>query len=59
MTDLTSKLFSLAEEIAEESYGCGLERLDIDDLDWYAQRVTPENLQDWAGELAAAAWEAY
>jgi hypothetical protein len=58
MTDLTTQLFALAESIADEAYGCGLEYLDSSDLDWYAGRVTVENLQDCAADLAAAAWEA-
>jgi hypothetical protein len=57
--NLTFQLFALASEIADEAYGCDLDRLDPDCLDWYAQRVTPENLEDLASDLAAAAWQAY
>ena len=57
--DMSFQLFALAAEIAEESYGCDLDRLDPEELDWYAQRVNDENLQDMANDLAAAAWQAY
>jgi hypothetical protein len=57
--DVTFQLFALASNIADEAYGCDLDRLDPSDLDWYAQRVTPENLEDLASDLAATAWQAY
>jgi hypothetical protein len=54
--DMSFQLFALATDIALESYGCDLDRLDPSCLAWYAERVTPENLEDLASDLAAAAW---
>jgi hypothetical protein len=59
MTDLTTRLLTLAEVRADEYYGCGLDRLDPASVAWYADRVTEANLADMVDDLAAAAWEAY
>ena len=59
MTDLQQQLISQAEEIADYAYGCDLHRLDPDELAWYTERVTAKNLEEMAGDLAAAAWMAY
>lgn len=56
---LQDRLIGLAEAIADEAYGCDLDRLDPSSLDWYLERVTPENLEDLASDLAAAAWQEY
>jgi hypothetical protein len=59
MTDLTTRLLTLAEVRADEYYGCGLDRLDPAELEWHCDRVTEANLADMVDGLAAAAWEAY
>lgn len=59
MTDLQQQLLSQAEAIALDSYGCDLDRLDPDHVDWYLQRVTAENVDGMASDLAAEAWQAY
>ena len=50
---------SLAEEISLDSYGCDLDRLDPEQVDWYLQRVNADNLEGMASDLAADAWQAY
>jgi len=56
---LYDRLLALAEEIAWDSYGCDLDRLDPESMEWYGARTTEENLEKMAADLAAAAWEAY
>ncbi len=56
LQDLGEELIELAEAQAQDLYGCGLDRLDPDHLDFYLDRVTPENLEELASDLAAAAW---
>ena len=52
-------LMDLASAIANEMYGCDLDRLDPDEVEWYNERVTADNLEEMANDLAAAAWQAY
>ena len=56
ITSLKDDLLNLAEAQAEELYGCGLDRLDPDHVQFYLDRVTAENLEELASDLAAAAW---
>ena len=56
LQDLCEELTERAEAIALNAYGCDLDRLDPESLNWYLDRVTPENLEDLASDLAAAAW---
>ena len=56
---LQDDLLDLASAIAAEMYGCDLDRLDPDSIEWYSERTTVDNLEEMANDLAAAAWEAY
>ena len=56
---LIDDLNDLASAIAAEMYGCDLDRLDPDEIEWYNERVTSDNLEEMANDLAAAAWQAY
>jgi len=56
---LQDDLLDLANAIAAEMYGCDLDRLDPDELAWYAERTNADNLEEMANDLAAAAWFAY
>ena len=56
---LQDDLLDLASAIAAEMYGCDLDRLDPDELAWYAERTNADNLEEMANDLAAAAWQAY
>ena len=56
---LQDDLLDLASAIANEMYGCDLDRLDPDELAWYAERTNADNLEEMANDLAAAAWQAY
>jgi hypothetical protein len=56
LLSLYDQLLALAEQIAEESYGCDLDRLDPEHLEFYGARLTEDNLEDLAADLAAAAW---
>ena len=56
---LCENLYDLATAIAAEMYGCDLHRLDPDLIDWYNARVTADNLEEMANDLAAAAWQSY
>lgn len=63
-TDLTTALLRrlFIEEASTRAftdYGCDLDRLDPSELEWYASRVTEDNLDSMADDLAAAAWQAY
>jgi hypothetical protein len=53
---LAFALLAKAEELALETYGCGLDRMDPDHLEWFASQVTEKNIIGLAGSLAAAAW---
>ncbi len=59
MTYLQQRLLELAEAQALATYGCDLDRLDPDHVDFYLARVTPENLDDLVADMAAAAWQEY
>lgn len=56
ITSLKDDLLNLAEAQAEELYGCGLDRLDPDHVQFYLDRVTAENLEELASDLAHEAW---
>ena len=53
---LAEELIDLAEAQAQDLYGCGLDRLDPDHLDFYVERVTADNLEELASDLAHEAW---
>ena len=48
-----------ASTLAFVNYGCDLERLDPSEVEWYTDRVTEDNMEELAEDLAAAAWQAY
>ena len=56
---INDDLLDLASAIAAEMYGCDLDRLDPDELAWYTEQVTEDNLEEIANDLAAAAWFSY
>ena len=56
MTDLQQQLLDLAERQAVDLYECDLDRLDSEILDAYLEMVTPENLEELAGDIAFIAW---
>lgn len=56
---LYDDLLCLAEAIAVEMYGCDLDRLDPEELEFYGSLLTEDNLEEVANDLAAAAWQAY
>ena len=59
LLSLYEDLLCLAEAIANEMYGCDLDRLDPEDLEWYGAQLTEDNLEELANDLAAAAWQSY
>ena len=59
ITNLQDDLYDLAFAIANEMYGCDLDRLDPSEIEWYNERVTADNLEELANDLAAAAWQSY
>lgn len=59
MTDLQQQLLSEAEALALDAYGCDLDRLDPDALDWYVANVTEANYDSLVADLAHEAWQAY
>ena len=56
---LQDDLYDLASAIANEMYGCDLDRLDPEELEFYCNHLTPDNLEELANDLASAAWFAY
>ncbi len=56
---LTDDLIDLASAQAMDLYACDLDRLDPDEVAWYTERVTEDNLEELASDLAFAAWQAY
>jgi hypothetical protein len=54
--NLVLRLLAQAEEIALETYGCDLDRMDPSSVEWFTSQVTEKNLIGLAGSLAAAAW---
>ena len=56
---LTDDLMDLASAQAMDLYGCNLDRLDPEILEWYTEQVTEANLEEFASDLAHAAWQAY
>jgi len=59
LLSLYDQLLAMAEGIALADYGCELDRLDPSELEWYGARLTEDNLEELANDLAAAAWQAY
>ncbi len=55
---LQDDLYDLANAIAAEMYGCDLDRLDPEELEWYGSQLTEDNLEELANDLAAA-WQSY
>ena len=53
---LYDQLLAMAEGIALESYGCDLDRLDPEVLEYYGSKLTEDNLEELASDLAEAAW---
>jgi len=43
---LQDDLYDLASAIANEMYGCDLDRLDPEQVEWYNDRVTADNLEE-------------
>jgi hypothetical protein len=58
MNETKNELLRRAEALALESYGCGLDRLDPSEVEYYTDRVTADNLDDLADDLAHCAWMA-
>ena len=56
---LYDQLLAMAEGIAMADYGCDLDRLDPEHLEWYGSRLTEDNLEELANDLAHEAWQAY
>ena len=52
-------LLAAAELIADEAYGCSLDRLDPSEVEWFADRLTEDNFEELASDLAHSAWMAY
>ena len=48
-----------AWQLARENYGCGLDRLDEEEVQWYLDRLTEANFEETASDLAYAGWFAY
>jgi hypothetical protein len=59
LLSLYDDLLARAEQIALESYGCDLDRLDPSCLEYYGSKLTEDNLEDLASDLADAAWFEY
>jgi hypothetical protein len=59
LLSLYDDLLCLAEAQALDLYGCDLDRLDPEILEFYGSKLTEDNLEDLASDLAAAAWQAY
>lgn len=56
MNSLQDDLLNLAEAQAQDLYGCDLDRLDPDHVQFYLDRVTADNLEELASDLAHEAW---
>ena len=56
--DLIAELLRQAEVLAIESYGCDLDRLDPSEVEYYTDRVTASNFDDYVSDLAHCAWMA-
>jgi hypothetical protein len=55
---LAAELLRQAEALAIESYGCDLDRLDPSEVEYYTDRVTAGNFDDYVSDLAHCAWMA-
>ncbi|MBM4056825.1 MAG: hypothetical protein FJ275_01140 [Planctomycetes bacterium] len=58
MNETKNELLRRAEALALEAYGCGLDRLDPSEVEYYTDRVTAANLDRFADDLAHCAWMA-
>ena len=56
MNSLQDDLLNLAEAQAQDLYGCDLDRLDPDHVQFYLDRVNADNLEELASDLAHEAW---
>ena len=54
--DLEYRLLDRAWQLARENYGCGLDRLDEEEVQWYLDRLTEANFEETASDLAYAGW---
>ena len=53
---LQEDLIDLAAAQAQDLYGCDLDRLDPEILEFYGSKLTEDNLEELASDLAHAAW---
>jgi hypothetical protein len=53
---LYDDLLALAERQAVDLYGCDLDSLDPEILEFYGSRLTEDNLEELASDLAHEAW---
>ncbi len=53
---LYDELLCLAEAQALDLYGCDLDRLDPEILEFYGSKLTEDNLEELASDLAHEAW---
>ena len=56
LLSLYDDLLALAERQAVDLYGCDLDRLDPEILEFYGSRLTEDNLEELASDLAHEAW---
>ena len=59
LLSLYDDLLALAERQAVDLYGCDLDRLDPEILEFYGSKLTEDNLEELASDLAHEAWQAY
>ncbi len=59
LLSLYEELLCLAERQAVDLYGCDLDRLDPELLEFYGSKLTEDNLEELASDLAHEAWQAY
>jgi len=53
---LYDELLVLAERQAVDLYGCDLDSLDPEILEFYGSKLTEDNLEELASDLAHEAW---
>ena len=56
LLELYDELLVLAERQAVDLYGCDLDLLDPEILEFYGSRLTEDNLEELASDLAHEAW---
>ena len=56
LLELYDELLVLAERQAVDLYGCDLDHLDPEILEFYGSRLTEDNLEELASDLAHEAW---